>query len=167
LSLPSIDVSTQATNPLDLVEELVLANDWPFQRSTDDEILIEIGGRWSDYRLFFVWQEEVSALQFCNRLDIKVPAKKRAEVHDLLVRVNERLWVGHFDVSADDDTIMFRHTSLMRGVGGASPEQIEDLVELGLVECERYYPAFQLVIWGGKSAEEAIQASILEPAGEA
>lgn len=167
MSLPTIEVSAQATNPLDLVEELVLANDWPFQRSADDEILIEIGGRWSDYRLFFVWQEEVSALQFCNRLDIKVPVKKRADVHDLLIRVNERLWVGHFDVSADDDTIMFRHTSLMRGVGGASPEQIEDLVELGLVECERYYPAFQLVIWGGKSADEAIQAAILDPAGEA
>jgi hypothetical protein len=167
VSLPTIEVSAQATNPLDLVEELVLANDWPFQRSTDDEILIEIGGRWSDYRLFFVWQEEVCALQFCNRLDIKVPVKKRADVHDLLIRVNERLWVGHFDVSAEDDTIMFRHTSLMRGVGGASPEQIEDLVELGLVECERYYPAFQLVIWGGKSADEAIQAAILDPQGEA
>ena len=35
---------------------------------------------------------------------------------------------------------------------GASAEQIEDLVEIALSECERFYPAFQLVVWGGKNA---------------
>lgn len=167
MTLRALDSSPSQMNPLDLIEELVLANDWPFQRSEDDEILVEIGGRWSDYRLFFVWQEEVSALQFCCRLDVKVPPRRRSDVNNLLSRINERMWVGHFDISQEEETVMYRHTSLLRGTGGASPEQIEDLVELGLVECERYYAAFQLVIWGGKSAEEAIQAAILDPAGEA
>jgi hypothetical protein len=55
----------------------------------------------------------------------------------------------------------------LRGVSGVSAEQVEDLVELALVECERFYPAFQLVIWGGKTAEEAMTAAILDPVGEA
>ena len=75
MTLPSLETSTTQINPLDLIEELVIANDWPFQRAADDEILVEISGRWTDYRLFFVWQEEASALQFCCRLDAKDPAK--------------------------------------------------------------------------------------------
>lgn len=167
MTTPNLETAVAPLNPLDLIEELVVANDWPFQRSADDEILVEIGGRWTDYRLFFVWQEEASALQFCCRLDAKVPPKARRAINDLLARVNERLWLGHFDVSAEEESIMFRHAILLRGVAGVSPEQVEDLVELALVECERFYPAFQLVIWGGKGAEEAITAAILDPVGEA
>ena len=42
-----------------------------------------------------------------------------------------------------------------------------DLMQASLAECERYYPAFQFVLWGGKSPEEAIAASILDTQGEA
>ena len=167
MTMPSLESTSVQINPLDLIEELVIANDWPFQRAADDEILVEISGRWTDYRLFFVWQEEASALQFCCRLDAKAPAKTRATINDLLARINERLWVGHFDVSSEEDAIMFRHALLLRGVSGVSAEQVEDLVELALSECERFYPAFQLVIWGGKNADEAMQAAILDPIGEA
>ena len=47
------------------------------------------------------------------------------------------------------------------------PEQIEDLVDIALTECERFYPAFQLVVWGGKGAEDAIAAAMIDPQGEA
>ena len=62
---------------------------------------------------------------------------------------------------------MFRQTCLLRGAHSASVEQLEDLVDVALTECERFFPAFQFVIWGGKSAEEAMQASLLDIAGEA
>ena len=62
---------------------------------------------------------------------------------------------------------MFRHALLLRGVSGVSAEQVEDLVELALVECERFYPAFQLVIWGGKTADEAHDRRHPGPVGEA
>jgi len=44
---------------------------------------------------------------------------------------------------------------------------MEDLVEVALNEAERFFPAFQFVIWGGKTAEEAVAASMLDVAGEA
>ncbi|MBX6322880.1 MAG: hypothetical protein IRY94_13705, partial [Rhodospirillaceae bacterium] len=56
---------------------------------------------------------------------------------------------------------------LLRGSGGATVEQLEDLVDIALNECERFYPAFQFVLWGGRSPEEAVQAAILETVGEA
>ncbi len=38
---------------------------------------------------------------------------------------------------------------------------------MALTECERFYPAFQLVIWGGKTPDEAVTAAMIEPMGEA
>jgi hypothetical protein len=33
-------------NPLDLVEELVNANDWPFDRFSDSELMVTMSGHW-------------------------------------------------------------------------------------------------------------------------
>ncbi len=163
----AFESSDYRINPLDIVEELVVANEWPFQRSEDGELETQIAGRWCDYRVVFVWQEDSSALHFCCRIDTKVAACHRAIISDLLATMNGKLWLGHFDLSGDDQTIVFRHTSLLRGIATVSAEIVEDLVDLGISECDRYYPAFQLAMWGGKTAAEAIDASILEPVGEA
>ena len=48
-----------------------------------------------------------------------------------------------------------------------SGELMEDLVDIAVTECERFYPAFQFVIWGGKSPLEALTAAMLETEGEA
>ncbi|HEX5319666.1 MAG TPA: YbjN domain-containing protein, partial [Stellaceae bacterium] len=91
----------------------------------------------------------------------------RGPVYELLSLANEKLWLGHFDLSAGDNLPAFRHAVLLRGVAAPTPEQIEDLVEIAVAECERFYPAFQLVIWGGKPAEEAMATAMIDPIGEA
>ena len=155
------------THPLDVVEELVQANNWPCQRIDENELSFEVTGRWATYRLMFAWFDELSTLHFDCRIDVKPPHGHIVQISELLARINERLWVGHFGISSEDQSLAFRHTCLLRGHAGVSSEVIEDLVELGVSEADRYYPAFQLVLWGGKSADEAIAAAILEPIGEA
>ncbi len=154
-------------NPIDLVEEIVSANDWAHDRASEEELVVEISGRWCDYRLYFVWQEEISAMHFSCGFDMKVAKGRRAAVFELLALANEKLWLGHFDLSAEDNSPAFRHAVLLRGVGAASAEQVEDLVDIALSECERFYPAFQLVLWGGKKPAEAIAAAMIDPVGEA
>ena len=156
-----------AHNPLDVVEEIVATNEWPFDRTSDDELVAEITGRWCDYRLFFLWRDDVSALHFTCAFDARVPPARRREVHELLALVNEKLWIGHFDVSSDEGMPMFRHTIPLRGLTGASSELLEDVVDAAVTECERFFPAFQFVIWGGKPAGEALAAALFETVGEA
>jgi hypothetical protein len=164
----TLDVSPEpAPNPLDIVEEIVAANQWPFDRTSEDELVVEITGKWCDYRLYFMWRDDLSALHFTCAFDARVPDTRRREVHDLLALINEKLWLGHFDVSLEEGMPMFRHTVPLRGLSGASVEQLEDLVDSAFTECERFYPAFQFVIWGGKSAQEAIAAALFETVGEA
>ena len=132
-------------------------------------MIVEISGRWCDYRLYFVWQEELSALHFSCGFDMRVPKPAaRPPVSSCWRVVNEKLWLGHFDLSAG------RHLAGLpprdpaaRRRRRASSEQIEDLVDIAVAECERFYPAFQLVIWGGKWPEEAMAAAMIDPIGEA
>lgn len=91
------EMSAPAANPIDLVEEIVAANEWAHERASDDEMFVEIGGRWCDYRLFFVWQPDMNALLFSCGFEMKVPRNRRAAVFELLSLVNEKLWLGHFD----------------------------------------------------------------------
>ncbi|HEY1721489.1 MAG TPA: YbjN domain-containing protein [Magnetospirillaceae bacterium] len=156
-----------AANPLDVVEQVVSANDWAFDRRNEDEMAVEVPGKWCDYSLYFAWRQDAGALHFTCAFDMRVQQAKRRETNDLLVQVNEKLWLGHFGLWADEGVPMFRHAILLRGNGQASSEQIEDLVDIALSECERFYPAFQFVIWGGKSADDAIQAALLDTVGEA
>jgi hypothetical protein len=156
-----------AVNPLDLVEQFIVANDWAFDRRSDEELAAEIPGHWSNYSLYFAWREELGALHFTCALDMKVPDSKRSQVHELLALINERMWFGHFSLWSDESMPMFRHSTLIRGGMGVSVEAIEDMVDIALTEAERFYPSFQFVIWGGKSAADAIAASLLDTVGEA
>jgi len=163
----SLETSVAPANPIDLVEEIVQANEWSHDRASDEEMVVEISGRWCDYRLLFVWQREVNALHFSCGFEMKVPKARRPAVFELLAVANERMWLGHFDLGVQESSPAFRQGVLLRGAGGASVEQIEDLVDIAVSECERFYPAFQLVVWGGKAAEDAIAAAMIDPVGEA
>ena len=166
-SVSMVEVTSHTGNPIDLVEEIVVANDWAHDRASEEEMIVEISGRWCDYRMYFLWQEELSALHFSCGFDMKVPKRRRGPLYELLALANERLWLGHFDLAAGDASPAFRYAILLRGIATASFEQVEELVDIALSECERFYPAFQLVIWGGKPPEEAMATAMIEPIGEA
>ena len=156
-----------AANPLDILEQIVTANDWVFDRRTDEEMAAEAPGQWCDYGLYFNWSHEISAMHFTCTFDLKVPEKRRAALYELLALANERLWIGHFGMDEETGMPIYRHSMLLRGTPSAAAESIEDLIDIAMTECERFFPAFQFVLWGGKGADEALDASMLECAGEA
>ena len=167
MSMIAHDDFVSVSNPLDVVEEIVSRNEWSFDRQGDDELSVSIAGSWCEYHLGFSFSDSHGALQIACAYDMRVPEKKRGEIHSLLAMVNERMWLGHFDVWSDEGVPMFRHAILVRGGQGPSAPQMEEMIEVAISECERFYPAFQFVLWGGKSAEEAIAAAMLETQGEA
>lgn len=161
-SRPKVDI-----NPLELIEQVVAAHDWPFDRTSDREIAVEVAGRWCDYRMFFAWRDDVEALHFTCAFDVRIPNERFADIHGLLALINEKMWLGHFDLWTEEGLPMFRHSIPLRGTEGLRPEQLTDLVEVAISESERFYPAFQYVVWAGKTPADAMTAAILETVGEA
>ena len=156
----------QALHPLDLIEEMIAMRDWAQERTARDELLSEMGGRWCDYHAVFNWIDEIGALQMTCAFDMRTPPERRAAVHELLAVLNERIGIGHFDVGAQDGLPAYRHALLLRG-GSLSAEQVEDMVDIAVHELDRFYPAFQFVLWGNYTPEDAVSAAMLETLGEA
>ena len=155
------------SNPLDLFERLAALNDWSFDRDSEDELSVSVTGGWSEYHVAITWLAEVEALHIACAFDLKVPERRRSEVLQLVSLVNEQLWLGHFDLWSSESVVMYRHALLLSGGAEPTEEQAAALVKAAVEACERYYQAFQFVVWAGKSAREAMDSALFETAGEA
>src|SRR5258706_8200076 len=120
-SVSTVEVHSPVGNPIDLVEEIVLANDWAHDRASEEEMVVEISGRWCDYRMYFLWQEELSALHFSCGFDMKVPKRRRGPLYELLALANERLWLRPFCPAARAAPPPLPHSPLFRGTRPGRP----------------------------------------------
>lgn len=161
------DQSKPLANPIELLERFVDVNDWRLHHASANEISVEVPGKWSDYHLTMTWQDKFSALHINAMLDIFIIDQQMDAAREVLSTINQNIWMGHFDLLDDDGSIVFRHNLPLRGTGGATPEQMEDLVDITLGECERAYPALFQIATGVVSAEIASATALMETAGSA
>ncbi|MEA2960100.1 MAG: hypothetical protein QOI46_198 [Alphaproteobacteria bacterium] len=154
-------------NPLEVVERVASTNGWSFERAGEDEITILVTGKWTDYQVSYTWMFDIEALHLACAFEFKVPERCRGEVQQLISLINEQMWVGHFDLWTQDGLIMYRHALVLAGGVEASSRQCEALLGTALDACERYFPAFQFVVWAGKPAREALDAAMFETQGQA
>ncbi len=166
MSLLEIELERDV-NPVDMIEQVAAVNEWEFERSGDDEINITVSGTWADYTVSFSWMEDFEALHLACAFDLKVPARRIPETMKLLSLVNEQLLIGHFDLWMKEGTVMYRQALLLNGGAEPTSEQLECLLMSALDACERYFQAFQFVVWAGKPAQESIDASLFETMGNA
>jgi hypothetical protein len=155
------------SHPLTVVEDYAADNNWAFERSGEDEVTIVTKGEWTDYQLSFTWMTEIEALHLACAFDMKIPQPRLVEVQRLVAAINEQLWVGHFDLWTHTGMVMHRQALVLPGGIIASTAQCESMLAGAIHACERYYPAFQFVVWAGKSANEAMNAAMFDTAGEA
>ena len=150
-----------------MLEQYFEARGWAAERTGEGEIVASATGSWAQYELRGVWRSEDQVLQFLAFPDIKVAVEKRAAIYEALGLINEQLWLGHFEMWSASGLIVFRHAALVGDDDNLSFDQAEAIAEAALEECERFYPVFQFILWGGKSPGEAIAAALIETAGEA
>lgn len=163
----NIDTFEDVSNPLDSIEEILSANDWTFDRMSEDELTVQISGKMGLYTMLFVWQEDYSAMQFTCELDITFHADALDNAAKAMTAINGTLWLGHFDIRPGSNIPCYRHTSLLRGMYSSGADHLEDLVDIALAECERYYPAFELLSRGSTAQDHsALSLAMMDIAGE-
>ena len=132
MTYAALDSDDLAFNPLDAVEQIASANGWAYERQGDDEIVTEVSAPSCVYRMWFAWRADCEALHFTCAFDMKVAEPRRPSIYPLLAMINERMWLGHFDLFSDEGMVVFRHAMLLRGGGGATAEQMVDLMQAAL-----------------------------------
>ncbi len=157
---------TSSDSPIELIEEFAETHGLTYECDSPHEISIECSAHWCDYVVTWYWSEDTKTLGIANFFNLRVPKERQSEIYELLALVNERLWVGHFELSSDNIP-NYRHTLLLNGIQDDCIQLIEETMSIALGEAERFYPAFQFVIWGGKKPKEALQAAMIDAMGEA
>ena len=154
-------------NPIDIVEDVIHQKKWNFSRAADHELVAEISSHWCLYRLYFTWSENINALSLSITFDIRFPEIKFFKAYELLGLINENLWIGHFDITSRNGIPAFRHTILSTSSNEILHKKFEDLVDIGIYECEKFYPCFQQVLFDETDPKEAIKFSNFEIIGSA
>ena len=153
-------------NPVDMVEHIATVHAWTFERSAPDELTLTVTGTWCDYHVSLNWRDDLEALHLACAFDFRVPENRLPEMYRLIAQINEQLWLGHFDLWTQEGLVMFRHALLLNGTV-ATVAQCEAMLKAALEGCERYYQAFQFVVWAGKESREALVSTMFETQGQA
>jgi len=154
-------------DPIDLVQDLAAHNQWDFERISDEQIAMSVEGQWRTYSVTLAWSAMDETLRMICTFDLSPPPDKMAGLYHLLNDVNDQCWAGAFTYWAEQELMVYRYGLVLSGGHVASMEQIDTMISAALMSAERYYPALQLLIWGDRTPQEALQVAIAEAYGRA
>lgn len=153
-------------DPLDVVEHVLTAENLDFDRTDDGDLAFALTGDWKDYELWFAWRPEADCLQLCLSLDVRVNKKTRAPAYELVSMINQRVWLGHFEVWAEDGEIVFRHAMALATGDRPTLAQAASMIDTAVEAADRFFPAFDFML-KGKSPSDAMAACMFETVGQA
>ena len=80
---------------------------------------------------------------------------------------NDRCWTGAFTFWEKQKLMVYRYGLVLAGGQIATAEQIDTMISSAVLTAEKYYPAFQLVVYDNQSPDSAMQVAIAEAYGHA
>jgi len=154
-------------HPIDIVENIAAHHDWDFDRIGDDQIAMAIEGQWRTYSITLAWSGYDETLRMVCTFEMEPPEDKVPGLYELINAMNDQCWAGAFTYWAEQKLMVYRYGLVLAGGQVASPEQIDTMINAAVLSAERYYPAIQLQVWGGRSTKDAMQVAIAEAYGRA
>ncbi len=154
-------------HPIDIVETLAEERSWDFDRIADNQIAMAIDGSWTTYSVTLAWSSREEALRIVAAFEMLPPQRRVSAMNAAMALANDRCWSGAFVTWRDQKLMAYRYSLNLTGGAMASSAQINDMVRTAMAACERFYPAFQLVAFGGEAPEKALGIAMSEAYGRA
>ncbi len=154
-------------HPIDIVEHIAEVRDWSFERIADDQIAMAVDGQWKTYSITLAWSAYDETLRLVCSYEAQPPKEKLPQLYEALNGVNDECWAGAFTYWEKQQLMIYRYGLVLTGGQVASPDQIDTMIRNAVQNAERFYPAFQLVVWGERTVKDAMQVAIAEAYGRA
>jgi hypothetical protein len=154
-------------HPIDIVEHIAEHHDWDFDRIAEDQIAMAVEGQWRTYSITLAWSPYDETLRLICTFDMEPPKDRMPALMESLNAVNDQCWAGAFTYWEEAKLMVYRYGLVLAGGNVASAEQIDTMINCAVMSAERYYPAFQLVVWGNRDPKDALQVAIAEAFGRA
>jgi hypothetical protein len=158
---------TDEVHPIDIVEHIAEFNDWEFDRIAEDQIAMAVEGQWRTYSITLAWSPADETLRMICTFEMEPPQDRLPALYEGLNAVNDQCWAGAFSFWAEAKLMVYRYGLVLAGGNIAAPEQIDTMICAAVTAAERYYPAFQLMVYTDKTVKEALQIAIAEAYGRA
>jgi hypothetical protein len=81
--------------------------------------------------------------------------------------INQRVWLGHFEVWTEDGEVVFRHALALPAGERPTMAQAASMIDAAVEAADRFYPAFDFLLHGAKTPDEAMAACMFETVGQA
>ena len=146
---------------------LAMKNKLSFSRLNNNEIFLSMRGKIKEYNISVILKSDYDMIYFSCDIGLTVPEEKYVAITDALVKVNERIWVGHFDLISTEKILVYSLTIPYISLFSADEEVIDSILQLILNECDRFYDYFYMVIENKELSELSVGTLFLESAGEA
>ena len=150
-----IDLIDSKSHPINLLEEIIISKDWIFERPIEDEIYIEVPTKYSNLIIQVNWLKNQSRIEIRSFFYNKMDFSDNVEIYKLLNLINNRINYGHFIIN-ENSFPTFKNSIIIKDYKSIKFDLLKELLNYAILESERFFPILQLVLWGGKKAEEAI-----------
>ena len=128
-------------NPIDLVAKFVSRNHWYIFENNLNYVHAEIPGYWGIFDFLVNWKIKSEVMIINCYFDIILQKSSRNnKIENILTILNKNLVIGHFILEEQTGKIFLRYSLPLRGAGGATSEQIEDIIDIVIEQCEQAYP---------------------------
>ena len=154
-------------NPIDMVEDIFTARSFELDRRNINEVVVEVQGKWNNMLLFFAWEASLKCLHISCLMDVDNQMADRSKVFELLALVNENLWVGHFSYWTEQNMPVFKHSVFLNHEEEFFEHKISQMIDIAIIEGERMYPVFKVVLTKGLDPKEALYPMMMETVGQA
>ena len=154
-------------HPIDIVEHLAEHHEWEFDRIEENQIAMAVQGQWRTYSITLAWSGFDETLRLICSFEMEPPTEKLKDLYEILNVANDRCWTGAFTFWEKQKLMVYRYGLVLAGGQIATAEQIDTMISSAVLTAEKYYPAFQLVIYDNQSPDRAMQVAIAETYGHA
>ena len=154
-------------HPIDIVEHLAEHHEWEFDRIEENQIAMAVQGQWRTYSITLAWSGFDETLRLICSFEMEPPEEKLKDLYETLNVANDRCWTGAFTFWEDQKLMVYRYGLVLTGGQIATAEQIGAMISSAVLTAEKYYPAFQLVVYDNQSPNKAMQVAIAEAYGHA
>jgi hypothetical protein len=154
-------------HPIDIVQHIAQDHEWDFDRIADDQIAMAVEGQWRTYSITLAWSGYDEVLRLVCTFEMEPPRDKLPVLYEMLNEVNDQCWAGAFTYWDEPKLMVYRYGLVMTGGQEVNADQIDTLITAAVLSAERYYPAFQLAVWGDRTPKQALEVAIAEAYGRA
>lgn len=158
---------TDYLEPIDIVEAMAEHRQWEFDRVAEDQIAMAVEGQWRTYSLTLAAAPHDETLRLIATFEMEPPEDRLPALYECVNAANDSCWLGAFTYWAEQGLMVYRYALSLSGGQAAVEEQIERMIAAAVCNAERFYPAFQLVGWGNRQPQDAMQIAMAEAYGRA